>query len=80
VARGPPRLARLRISAAGGRLGRSLARPSAWHGRCTEAAAKELSVAKAHAPETLVRNVFLLTLVGVVTEIFAMFVMPHVRF
>jgi hypothetical protein len=37
-------------------------------------------VAKAHAPETLVRNVFLLTLVGVVTEIFAMFVMPHVRF
>jgi hypothetical protein len=37
-------------------------------------------VAQAHPPETLVRNVFLLTLAGVVAEIVAMFVMPHLNF
>jgi hypothetical protein len=37
-------------------------------------------VAQPHPPETLVRNVFLLTVFGVVAEIVAMFVMPHVSF
>jgi hypothetical protein len=37
-------------------------------------------VAKAHSPEMLVRNVFYLAFIGVVVEIFFMFVLPHLRF
>lgn len=37
-------------------------------------------MAHAHPPETLVRNVFLLTAAGVIAEIIAMFVMPHLNF
>ncbi len=37
-------------------------------------------MAHAHPPEALVRNVFLLTIAGVIAEIVAMFVVPHMNF
>lgn len=37
-------------------------------------------MAQAHSADTLVRNVFLLTIAGVIAEIIAMFVMPHLEF
>jgi hypothetical protein len=35
-------------------------------------------VAKAHSPDMLVRNVFYLTLFGIVVEIFVMVVLPRI--
>lgn len=37
-------------------------------------------MAQAHSADTLVRNLFLLTALGIIAEIVAMFVIPHVKF